>query len=81
MSGRADWVLRALAWLTVLALAGVAGAISFAHMSELAVIRSSLPGVPVDLGFHVVDMSLTDGAVCRAGRLAVRGRRRPEPCR
>ncbi|MEV5691874.1 DUF2637 domain-containing protein [Micromonospora globbae] len=36
MSGRADWVLRALAWLTVLALAGVAGAISFAHMTELA---------------------------------------------
>ncbi|MFI7214665.1 DUF2637 domain-containing protein [Micromonospora maritima] len=36
MSGRADWVLRALAWLTVFALAGVAGAISFSHMTELA---------------------------------------------
>ncbi|MDG4749938.1 DUF2637 domain-containing protein [Micromonospora sp. WMMD718] len=32
-----DWVLRALTWLTVAGLAITAGAVSFSHMTELAV--------------------------------------------
>ncbi|WP_433528266.1 hypothetical protein ACQPYA_18115 [Micromonospora sp. CA-263727] len=37
MISRADKVLRALTWLTVAVLAIVAGAISFTHMTELAI--------------------------------------------
>ncbi|MGC4771562.1 DUF2637 domain-containing protein [Micromonospora sp. DT44] len=65
MSGRADWVLRALAWVTVLALAGVAGAISFAHMTELALLHGqsgwkayafpvSVDGLEIVASLHLV---------------------------
>ena len=44
---------------TVIGLAGVAGAISYSHMAELALIWSSGPDVAVDLGVRVLDMSMT----------------------
>jgi hypothetical protein len=69
MSNRTDKMFLVLTGLFVAGLAIVAGAISFAHMTELAVVRSSWPGVPGDLCVHVVGMSTTGRAVCFAGRL------------
>jgi hypothetical protein len=63
---------RSLAFARLLAtatIAGIAAWVSYWHMAGVAVIRSLRTASGVDLGFHVVDMSVTGRVVGCAGRL------------
>src|SRR5439155_24335988 len=53
-----DAAILLTAGLTTLGLRGIAGAISYQHLLTLAVIWSCRPDGAVDLGIHVVDMSV-----------------------
>jgi hypothetical protein len=60
---------KSLAFCRLLAtatIAGIAAWVSYWHMAGVAVIRSLWAAWGVDLGFHVVDMSVT-GCVGRRG--------------
>ena len=66
---------RGLAVVRLLAatvIAGLAAWVSYWHMAGVAVIWGWRALLRVDLGFHVVDMSMTGRAVGCAGRLGSR---------
>lgn len=53
-------------------IAGIAAWVSYWHMAGVAVIRSLWVAQWVDLGFRVVDMSVTGRGVLRFGRVGSR---------